>query len=92
MKSIMQKYKKCYLCLQEYGLEEHHIFFGTANRRLSEQYGLKVWLCTAHHRSSYLGVHFNRETDLFLKREAQTRFQANFPKLDFREIFGKNYL
>lgn len=50
-KSILQKDKECYLCRRFYnlrtvrGLEEHHILFGRGRRELSEQYGLKVWLC-----------------------------------------------
>ena len=53
MKSIMQTKKECYVCrelvgtemsLPDTGLEMHHIFGGTANRKLSEKYGLKVWL------------------------------------------------
>ena len=50
-KSILQSDKECYLCRKRYnlrttrGLEEHHILFGRGRRELSEQYGLKVWLC-----------------------------------------------
>lgn len=91
MKSIMQNDKRCYMCHQTYDLEEHHIFYGFANRKLSEKYGLKVWLCPMHHRGSFNGVHFNKEWDDFLKREAQERFENNYPKLDFRSIFGKSY-
>ena len=55
-KSIMQHEKECYICrklvgagvpLPGAGLEEHHIF-GAANRKLSEHYGLKVWLCKVY--------------------------------------------
>ena len=48
MKSIMEPKgcKTCYACGREgIDLEVHHIFYGTANRRLSEKYGLKVHLC-----------------------------------------------
>ena len=64
----------CYLCGRNanadyYGLDEHHIFFGTANRRLSEKYGLKVYLC--HDRCHLNGVHKSAEMDKNLKAEAQ---------------------
>ena len=55
-KSIIQSEKKCFICGSPY-VEEHHIFFGTANRRLSESRGLKCWLCNYHHTgSNYRGL------------------------------------
>lgn len=93
MKSILQKEKKCYFCGQTYDLEYHHIFFGiSSNKKLCEKYGLMAWLCVYHHRGSFAGVHFCKSNNLFLKREAQMRFEKNFPTLDFKAIFGKNYL
>ena len=47
--SIVQSEKECWFCGARARLEEHHIFAGTANRRISEKYGLKVWLCHRHH-------------------------------------------
>ena len=44
-KSIMQTEHECYLCGRRFGLERHHVLAGTANRRLSEKYGLWVYLC-----------------------------------------------
>ena len=52
----------CYLCARggDYGwkpvLEEHHIF-GGPNRHLSEEYGLKVYICPECHRTSARAVH-----------------------------------
>lgn len=44
----------CYLCARLYGiydrqenLQEHHVIFGRANRKLSEKYGLKVYHTSA---------------------------------------------
>ena len=50
MKSILQKEKECYYCKTTLNLEEHHCLYGTANRRIAERFGLKVWLCSEHHR------------------------------------------
>ena len=91
MKSIIQDEKKCFISGQTFWLEEHHIFFGRANRKLSEQYGLKVWLTRDHHRG-IKGVHNNRELDLTLKRLAQTVFEETHTREEFRNIFGKSYL
>ena len=108
MKSIIQDEKKCFITGQTYWLECHHIFFGRAYRKLSEKYGLKVWLTRELHRGSN-GVHFNREIDLKLKRIAQEKFEEvyTFDDLPYKvttglkngdmrgafiNIFGKNYL
>ena len=93
MKSIIQENKECYVCKNTIGLHSHHILYGTANRRMSELYGLKVWLCPKHHNMSDEGVHFNRELDLQLKKLAQEYYEANYAdRVDFRETFGRNYL
>ncbi|MBQ0074514.1 MAG: hypothetical protein KBT34_09995 [Prevotella sp.] len=90
-RSIMQTEKECYVCGSTYGLEEHHVIYGTANRKLSEKYGLKVWLCHAHHTGS-AGVHFNRDLDMQLKKYAQECFELKYgANMSFREVFGKNY-
>ena len=44
MKSILQNKKESYVSEQTYGLEEHHIYFGSGKRKISEKNGFKVWL------------------------------------------------
>ena len=93
MKSIIQNEKYCYICGSTCNLHEHHIFFGTANRQLSEKYGLKVFLCVTHHTGSRNAVHMNRDADLYLKRIAQSEFESvHGTRDDFISIFGKSYL
>ena len=92
MKSIIQSEKECYVCKTRYELHEHHIFYGTANRKQSEKYGMKVWLCGKHHNLSNEGVHFNKEFDLHIKQIAQKKFDETYPDLNFLKIFGRNYL
>lgn len=98
MKSIMQQNDGyCYLCMKlnnDYGpkfTEEHHAIMGTANRRISEKYGLKVYLCEYHHRLGPEAVHVNRANSLVVQMDAQEAFEKHFPDLNFRAIFGKNY-
>lgn len=101
MRSIIQKNKDyCFLCSILYGdnsfkpdTEEHHIFPGNPNRKLSERYGLKVYLCIRHHRTGPDAVHNkpNQGNDLILKRIGQQAFKRHYPFKDFRQIFGKNY-
>lgn len=84
MESIIQARRECYVCHSPY-VEDHHIFFGTANRRLSEKYGLKVWLCAEHHRGM-TGVHHNRILDEKLKNLAEQKFREAYP-YNFRRLF-----
>lgn len=92
MKSIIQKEKRCIVCHNS-NIEEHHIFFGTANRKFSEKYGLKVYLCYEHHRGTR-GVHGRdgKNLDTYLKELAQTRFEQKENRERFIQIFGKSYL
>ncbi len=90
MKSILQNNKECWVCGNP-NVEDHHIFFGTSNRKWSEKYGLKVWLCPIHHRGDY-GVHHNKQADQVLKESAQKKFEETHTREEFMAIFGRNYL
>ena len=90
MKGIIQNSKGCYFCGATQ-VEEHHIFGGSGRRKLSEKYGLKVWLCPEHHRGNN-GAHLNWAIDYVLKCAGQRAFQEKYPELDFIKIFGRNYL
>lgn len=92
MKSIIQKQKQCYVCGQVTNLHDHHIFFGK-NRKKSEKYGMKVWLCYLHHKGID-GVHekYGHELDLKLKKIAQRKFEETHTREEFMKIFGRNYL
>lgn len=94
MKSIIQHEKCCYITGCTVGLEEHHIFYGTSNRKLSEKYGLKVWLKSDLHKFNRYSVHGNPNNglDLRLKVMGQMIFEETYPDLDFIKIFGRNYL
>jgi len=88
MKSILQDERECYFCKNP-RVECHHIF-GAANRGLSEQLGLKVWLCPTCHRR----VHEGRGEMDYLHKIGEKAFIAKYgyTEDDFRRIFGRNYL
>ena len=91
-KSIIQSEKECLVCGTTQGLHCHHVIGGTANRKLSEEYGLKVWLCQPHHTGTF-GVHFDKGLDTQLKKLAQERFEAVYGQnISFRDVFGKNFI
>ena len=83
--------KRCKVCGDVFNLELHHIFFGSANRKQSEKYGLVCWLCPEHHRGKS-GVHQFRELDIALKQAAQMKFEEEHAREEFRAIFGKSWL
>lgn len=91
MKSIIQNSKKCFICGTTYNLHDHHIFMA-ANRKHSEKYGLKVWLCYTHHNGSNYSPHFNKEVDIELKQIAQRKFEETHSRDEFMAIIGRNYL
>lgn len=92
-KSIISEEKRCYMCGSMRWLECHHIFEGY-NRKKSEQYGLKVYLCHYCHNEPPNGVHHNKDNMLKLKRIAQEKAMKHYGWTveQFREIFGKSYL
>ena len=91
MDSILQTEKECWFCGATYGLEEHHIFAGVANRKISEKYGLKVWLCHRHHTGAD-GAQYDRALNLRLKQDAQKAFERTHTHEEWMNLIRKNYL
>lgn len=101
MKSILhdKKDRTCFLCMMLHNddspkanLHEHHVIHGWANKKLSEKYGLKVYLCLNHHEIGREAVHQNADTNKMLKAYAQRTFEKKWPEKDFYKIFKKNYI
>lgn len=99
-KSIMHSKESgfCYLCAllnNDYSYkqtEEHHVVFGSGQRELSEEYGLKVYLCREHHREGKMAPHNNKEIEEMLCRLAQQAFMAEYLEIKWEDVFKKNYL
>ena len=89
--------KTCWLCGRNGAadpLDEHHIFCGP-NRKLSDRFGLTVYLC--HHDCHIFGehaVHQNAETAQRLHEYGQRKAmeEQGWTVDQFRMVFGKNYL
>ena len=91
-KSCLTDSKVCLVCGSPY-IEIHHVFFGTANRRLSDRYGYVVPLCPEHHRTGEFAVHRNRCADLMIKQMAQKHFEAHVgSREEFIKIFGRSWI
>lgn len=93
MKSILSIDQQCWVCGTTQNLHVHHIFYGSANRKLSDKYGCVVCLCGKHHNLSNEGVHFNRDLDLLLKKTTQREWEKRYGnREDFIKTFGRSYL
>ena len=73
--------EECYLCggLNGGQLVRHEVLYGS-NRENSKRHGLWIYVCPDAEKFAYL------------KAEAQALFEEAHPDLDFKEIFGRNYL
>ena len=91
MKSILQSDERCYLCGSMYGLERHHIMSGTANRKISERYGVWCWLCHNCHTGTE-GAQYIQAKNRRLKELAQAQFEEIYGHQLWMELFRKNYL
>ena len=90
-KSIMQDDERCYLCGRRRALEHHHILGGTANRKISDKYGLWVWLCHSCHTGTE-GAQYDIEKNIELKQDAQRAFEKHYSHEEWMQLFRKNYL
>lgn len=90
-KSVLVKdMEHCIVCGRDV-INRHHVFHGTANRKLADQDGYWVPLCQEHH-TGRTGVHFSRNFDIALKQMAQRHFEESHTRQDFIGRYGKSYL
>lgn len=93
MDTIMQgKMDVCPICYRK--IEEgrghwHHIFNGTANRKKSEEDGMKIYI----HPECHNDIHSMQGLDLQMKMKAQKIWCEHYDKTEnqFIERYGKNY-
>ena len=89
MESILQSERKCFICGREGTLDIHHCISGVSNRKHSEEYGLKIFVC----RECHTMVHNKRDVEIQIKQFAQRRWEEEYGDRDaFRKVFGKSWL
>lgn len=99
-KSILQEKECCFICGTTNELHRHHVFYGTANRKVSEEDGCWIWLCGPHHNMSNYGIHFNKDLDDKVKQFAEKKwietYASDLPEDEqikaFIKRYGRNYL
>lgn len=93
----MDDYKTCFLCKRNGNgdkLERHHIF-GGSRRKLSEKYGLVVYLCGSRcHCEGKLSVHQNADIMDYIHRYGQKKAmqEQGWTVDEFRSVFGASYI
>lgn len=84
--------KTCYITGRTDNIHIHEVFFGTANRKKSIDWGCCVPLTGIMHNQSKLGVHFNPKLNLELRQKMQKAFEEKYSYELFMEVFHKNYI
>ena len=90
--------RRCWLCMRMHdysektSLHKHHVYEGTALRRISEAEGFFVWLCPQHHEFGEKAVHRNHETSLQVQRQMQAEFEKRHTREEFIRLIGRSYL
>lgn len=84
--------EECEICGQDNYLHRHHVFFGTANKKQSERWGMVAMICPKCHNCSNESVHLCKETDLMLKERYQRKFEQTHTREEFIKIFGRNWI
>jgi hypothetical protein len=78
--------------------ECHHIFPGTALRRISEENGFKVRLCPRHHEGDESGTAFSvhhperNQFAIALQRECQMEYEKTHSREEWMALMGRSYL
>ncbi len=83
--------ESCYLCGRAREAV-HHIYFGTALRKISDKNGFIVPLCANCHNMSDKAVHFDKAKDLALKQACQREYEKLHTHEEFMKLIGRNYL
>lgn len=90
--SIMQSERVCYATGSTRNLHRHHCF-KASRRKLSEKYGLWVWLRADVHQLMHDHNPPYEKLEEALKIAAQRAFEENGgTREEFMAIFGCNYL
>ena len=90
--SLMSNEKECLFCRTTQNLHVHHIYFGSANRKKSDEDGCWCYLCVNHHVGRD-GVHTHRSLDLMLKQLCQRQWEQIYgDRAAFIKRYGKSWI
>lgn len=82
---LTENLEKCYICGKEV-VDVHEVYSGT-NRQMSMKNGFCIPLCRTHHRIAQL----DKETNLYLKKLFQKKYEETHTREEFIKLVGRNY-
>lgn len=93
MRSIINNSAACYICGRP-ASEIHHCIFGTGKRKLADEDGLTVPLCSScHHAIHNPANNFDQSMQNALKKLAEEAWEQKYgSKDDFIKRYGRSYL
>lgn len=90
-KSILQPdgEEKCFITGSRINLDVHHVYHGSANRKIADKEGCWVWL----RHDIHMQLHDkDKKLDRYLQEECQKKYEETHTREEFRKKFGKSYL
>lgn len=87
-KSIMTTDLENCFCCGRPADDTHHIYGGTGKRTESTEWGCMIPVC----RFCHTEIHHNMQIMDELHKAGQYAFEEMYPSVNFRQIFGKNYI
>ena len=92
--SIIQTEYECYICgKSNCKLDMHHCLSGSSNRKWSEKFGLKIWLCPECHKALHDKDNNDNDYELQIKQLGQRTFEEKIgTREEFRKYFNKSWL
>ena len=99
--SVFTENMDCCIYTGSYIVERHHIFGGTANRKLSDEDGLWVPLTKQHHTEGEISAHKCKEFQALLHIIGQLAYEKHLvaegkseslARELFRKRYGRSYL
>ena len=93
MNSILQETKMCLICGTTKNLHNHHVYGGVAHRKISDKYGLTIYLCMDHHTGNN-GIHRDYNLDLEIKKKCQLQAMAYYKWTieDWFKLFRRSWI
>lgn len=86
---LVEDMEHCVECGHE-NPQEHHVFYGTANRKISDQDGMIIPLCLRCHANLHNDP--NKTLDRKWRHIAQAKYEETHTREEFRKRYGKSYL
>lgn len=85
--------KYCEMC-GKHGAEQHHLVFGVANRKLSDEDQLVMDVCHEHHEFFHKNATVSRIIGqlMYERNKCAEGYSVDAARQSFRMRYGKSYL